>query len=166
MKAEATYKDRWNSVHFTSSDIDAILALLSDPSRMRHNRNGGLVINDARTVPARVRQWMLRWGILEKTREGLTTTWQWNEPMDFLPIEALWRIVRSMLTDGHAGHSIVRHRGWKALNLWVEGEYHFGARDQEEMERLLCELSSYGYIYAQFSGSVWSIDERNDRVAA
>lgn len=166
MKAESTYKDRWNSESFTGSEIDAILSLLSDPSRMRHGRNGVLVVCDARTVPARVRKWMLRWGIMEKTKDGLTTTWQWNEPMDFLPMEALWRIVKPMLNDGHAGHSIVRNNGWKVLNLWVEGERYFGPVNQERMERILCELDSYGYIWAQMAGTVWSIQLRNAQVAA
>lgn len=166
MKAEPTYKDRWNSAAFTSSEIDAILSLLSDPSRMRHCRDGGLVVNDARTVPSRVRQWLLRWGIMEKTKDGLKTTWQWNEPMDFLPMEALWRIVKPMLNDGHAGYAIIRNSGWKALNLWVESERYFGPSDQEKMERILVELDAYGYVWSQFSGTVWSIQLRNAQVAA
>lgn len=134
---------------FTANEIKQIVALLREIC-------GGALYFDLRRMSKNVRDYVFQWGILK--REGKTIvpssylTWR-----DF-PIAAIWEIILPAFNGEHVkGRSIARSDIWLDLNIWPEGNSHHTPRDRDEIEELLIRLQSYGYLWAQFGGSIWEI---------
>lgn len=156
-----TYRDQWGGGDFTSAEIDQLVRLAFDISR-------GVSKLDARKYSRNVRRWLERWHYAEKTRDGFMVTRLLTSAFgnEWLPVEALWRIVAPMLGESRSiGHSIRRNRDWAALNLFSADQHLFSPRDEHVMYETLALLAQFGYVYFQAAGSVWETTERKDAAA-
>lgn len=152
--------------NLTGSQMDEVLAVLNN-ERQSDFKTGSIRVQGL-SKPAMA--FLKSKGFIAKDPNGkyypkdsrstlgpyFSVDWMW------LPVDILWRVVAPMLNDGHSGYSITANRGWNRLNLYSKGEYGYSEPNEEQVMRVLLELSAYGYIWFQFGGSIWCIDKRDD----
>ena len=168
MTAERRHWDQWHCTQFTDAEILKLIMFMERVS-------AGCDKIDGRILPKEVLRFLLRWQYLEKTKHGfiVTALARAQYGNEWLPVEALWRIVSPMLgpeactvstSNRSIGYSIRKHAGWKTLGYWTAEQHLYGERDERGIEATLDLLALHGYIWFLQSGTVWEITERKDRV--
>lgn len=125
---------------FSSDEIDQIANLMS-----------AWVANlkiDQRKLSKQVRKYARSFGLVPARGEFVMSV---NvDPLNDLPIEALWRLVKPMI-EKSSGYSIIKDRAWAhSLNLNKD--------DIAGREAILYKLDRAGYINFNAIGSIWRID--------
>lgn len=103
---------------------------------------------DQRKLSKQVRKYARAYGLAPANGEFVLSV---NiDPLNDLPVEALWRLVRPMI-EKSSGYTIVNDRAWAhSLNLDKD--------DIAGREAILYKLDRAGYITFNSSGSIWRID--------
>lgn len=139
---------------FTDSEVNQVCELFRSIC-------AGALKFDLRKLSKNVRDYAFRWGLLERDEKGQVVPKSYIGWRD-LPIEAVWRIIRPAFgTENSKGRSIAKSQVWYDLNIFPDGSRHHSANDLEEITECLIRLQSYGYVWAQFGGSVWEITINN-----
>jgi hypothetical protein len=142
-------KHKFGGFYFTDSEVDQLCWLY------REICAGALKV-DLRKLSGGVKKFVFFWGILKRADGSVDINSRvgWQD----LPIEAVWRIVKPAFKGERSkGRSIARSEVWSNLNLFPEGHRHHKPSDLGEMMDCLIRLQSFGYVWAQFGGSVWEI---------
>lgn len=89
--------------------------------------------------------------------------WEGRAQAEDLPVEVLWHYVKPMVGSG-IGFSITKDPRWNKLDVYYRGQRHFNDNALREMERILTQLDTYGYITFLAAGSVWEITPADKQV--
>lgn len=147
-------------MEFTDQEIDQIVTLVQMFTQ------GRLLPVSRKSFTGKVVTYALHWKLLVIGDKGKETgklcfpvmSGSFDVRYD-IPVEALWRLVKPMLSEADAvtGYSIVNHPGWSLLNIYPQKSRHASERDLVAKFDILVTLSTHHYINFQCAGDVWSI---------
>jgi len=98
----------------------------------------------------------------------------------YLPPEAMWRMVSPILDRGKGYHTITSAKEWQNFGIWCSQDKEWDKIDEYKMLKeeveipysqtrfipfmidILNMLSSWGYIWFQYAGTVWQVTIRKD----
>lgn len=185
---------------FTEKEIDQILSLIdgwvaglnSPIDRRRYTKNvlkyahhyGLLCLGSE--LPKR---YSYETGEYETPKEGLRNPdrsfyHRDSRAFDFLtdcPVEVLWKLVEPIIDESSGYYTILKHRGWRRLNMWCSQDREWERYNEWElkennrkvywrderyipfMRSVLNRLSVYGYIIFQYAGTIWQVTKLVNR---